>query len=163
MQKKGTYYQQAQNNHRSLKNLLAEYPQGSRPRLSRSSETGLQFYANESVENSVQTSIQEIYNDEQLREQLQLRGMMVFQSHTNIGQAIESPIRIEIEDLSVSELAPPPKKRQPLGAIILSNSIRCRIFRIAHTRPAVSSSVMPNFASAVLRVRERNITGWMRA
>jgi hypothetical protein len=51
-----------------------------------SSELGLRHYARETVENPVRTLIQEVYRDDQLREQLQLQGTMMFESHTNLPQ-----------------------------------------------------------------------------
>jgi hypothetical protein len=68
-----------------------------------SSELGLRHYARETVENPVRTLIQEVYSDAQLREQLQLQGTMVFESHTNLPQASESSIGKEMEQMSITE------------------------------------------------------------
>jgi hypothetical protein len=64
------------------------------------SELGLRHYARETVENPVRTLIQEIHGNEQLREQFRLRGTMMFESHTNLGQ---TSIDEEIEHLSITE------------------------------------------------------------
>ncbi|KAL5349529.1 hypothetical protein ACLOAV_005824 [Pseudogymnoascus australis] len=67
------------------------------------SEVALRHYARETVENPVRTLIEEIYKHEQLREQLQLRGAMIFESHTNLAQPIEQSMENEMEHMSVSE------------------------------------------------------------
>ncbi|KAH9203516.1 hypothetical protein DL95DRAFT_399263 [Leptodontidium sp. 2 PMI_412] len=67
------------------------------------SELGLRHFARETVENPVRTLIEEIHGNEQLREQLQLRGTMMFESHTNLGQQSETSIEEEIEHLSITE------------------------------------------------------------
>ncbi|KAH7418838.1 hypothetical protein BKA64DRAFT_565249 [Cadophora sp. MPI-SDFR-AT-0126] len=67
------------------------------------SELGLRHYARETVENPVRTLIEEIHGNGQLREQLQLRGTMMFESHTNLGQQSQPSIEEEIEHMSVTE------------------------------------------------------------
>ena len=67
------------------------------------SEVALRHYARETVENPVRTLIREIHQHEQLREQLQLRGTMMFESHTNLAQPIEPSMEKEMEDMSISE------------------------------------------------------------
>ncbi|RFU25118.1 hypothetical protein B7463_g11219, partial [Scytalidium lignicola] len=69
-----------------------------------SSELGLRHYARETVENPVRTLIEEVYRDEQLREELQLRGTMIFESHTSLPQPSETPIEEEIENMSITDL-----------------------------------------------------------
>ncbi|OBT59278.1 hypothetical protein VE04_00367 [Pseudogymnoascus sp. 24MN13] len=67
------------------------------------SEITLRHYARETVENPVRTLIEEIHKHEQLREQLQLRGVMMFESHTNLAQPIEQSMENEMEHMSISE------------------------------------------------------------
>jgi hypothetical protein len=66
------------------------------------SELGLRHYARETVENPVRTLIKEAYKDEKLREQLQLRGTVIFESHTNLGQPSET-LTGEMEGMSITE------------------------------------------------------------
>jgi tRNA A-37 threonylcarbamoyl transferase component Bud32 len=68
-----------------------------------SSELGHRHYARETVENPVRTLIQEVYRDDQLREQLQLQGTMMFESHTNLPQPSETSIEDEMEQVSITE------------------------------------------------------------
>jgi tRNA A-37 threonylcarbamoyl transferase component Bud32 len=68
-----------------------------------SSELGLRHYARDTVENPVRTLIQEIYQNVQLREQLQLGGTLMFESHTNLGNTSELLIEEEVEHMSISE------------------------------------------------------------
>jgi hypothetical protein len=68
-----------------------------------SSELGLRHFARETVENPVRTLIQEVYRDDQLREQLQLQGTMMFESHTNLPQPSETSIDEEMEQMSITE------------------------------------------------------------
>lgn len=67
-----------------------------------SSELGLRHYARETVENPVRTLIEEVYKDEQLRRQLQLRGTMTFESHTNLGQQSETSVEEAMEHMSIT-------------------------------------------------------------
>ncbi|OBT39281.1 hypothetical protein VE00_10595 [Pseudogymnoascus sp. WSF 3629] len=66
-------------------------------------EFALRHYARETVENPVRTLIQEIHKHEQFREQLQLWGTIMFESHTNLGQPIEPSMEKEMEHMSISE------------------------------------------------------------
>jgi hypothetical protein len=68
-----------------------------------SSELGLRHYAREIVENPVRTLIQEVYRDDRLREQLQLQGTMMFESHTNLPQPSGTTIEEEMEQMSITE------------------------------------------------------------
>lgn len=68
-----------------------------------SSELGLRHYARETVENPVRTLVGEVYKDERLREQLQLRGTMMFESHTNLPQPSDASIEEEMEQMSITE------------------------------------------------------------
>jgi hypothetical protein len=67
------------------------------------SEVALRHFARDTVENPVRTLIEEIHKHEQLREQLQLRGAMIFESHTNLAQPIEQSMENEMEHMSISE------------------------------------------------------------
>ncbi|KAL5351074.1 hypothetical protein ACLOAV_004649 [Pseudogymnoascus australis] len=67
------------------------------------SEVALRHFARDTVENPVRTLIEEIHKHEQLREQLQLRGAMIFESHTNLAQPIEQSMESEMEHMSISE------------------------------------------------------------
>ncbi|KFY28408.1 hypothetical protein V491_00477 [Pseudogymnoascus sp. VKM F-3775] len=67
------------------------------------SEVGLRHYARDTVENPVRTLIGEIYKYENLREELRLRGAMVFESHTNLGLPAEQSMENEMEHMSISE------------------------------------------------------------
>ncbi|OBT85169.1 hypothetical protein VE02_05617 [Pseudogymnoascus sp. 03VT05] len=67
------------------------------------SEVALRHYARETVENPVRTLIEEIHKHKQLRELLQLRGTMIFESHTNLAQPIEQSMENEMEHMSISE------------------------------------------------------------
>lgn len=68
-----------------------------------SSELGLRHYARETVENPVRTLIEEVFRDEQLREQLQLQGKMIFESHTNLPQPSKASIDEGMEQMSITE------------------------------------------------------------
>ena len=68
-----------------------------------SSELGLRHFARETVENPVRTLIQEVYSDARLREQLQLQGTMMFESHTNLPQPSETSMEGEMEQMSITE------------------------------------------------------------
>ncbi|CAD6445219.1 3a3088d6-d303-4cf5-9faf-e19c685c9a19 [Sclerotinia trifoliorum] len=90
-----------------------------------SSEIGLRSFACDTVERPVRRLIQEVYKDVQLREQLQLHGTMIFESHTNLGEDSEGSIEESMENLSITqttmpkngrrkaEKATPQKKRAP--------------------------------------------------
>ncbi|KAJ8059754.1 hypothetical protein OCU04_011394 [Sclerotinia nivalis] len=77
-----------------------------------SSETGLRHFARDTVENPVRTLIQEVYKDVQLREQLQLRGTMMFESHTNLGEDSKGSIEESMESLSITQAAIPKNGRR---------------------------------------------------
>jgi hypothetical protein len=47
--------------------------------------------------------MQEIYRDDQLREQLKLQGTVMFESHTNLPQPSETSIENDIEHMSITE------------------------------------------------------------
>lgn len=67
------------------------------------SELGLRHHTRDTVENPVQTFIQEIYKIEPLREQLRLEGILMFESHTNVGDAGGPSNEEEAQHMSVSE------------------------------------------------------------
>lgn len=54
------------------------------------------------MENPVRTLIEEVYKDEQLRQQLQLRGTMTFESHTNLGQQSETSVEEAMDHMSIT-------------------------------------------------------------
>ena len=66
------------------------------------SELGLRHYARETVENPVRTLIEEVYKEAPLREQLQLQGTMMFESHTNLPQPSKMSIDEEMEHMSIA-------------------------------------------------------------
>ncbi|KAJ9634904.1 hypothetical protein H2199_008768 [Coniosporium tulheliwenetii] len=68
-----------------------------------SSEIGLRHYARETVENPVRTLFEEVYKDEELRNALQLRGTVMFESHTNLGQPSGTSIDGGMEHMSITE------------------------------------------------------------
>jgi hypothetical protein len=70
------------------------------------SEVALRQYARETVENPVRTLIQAIHKHEKLRNQLQLQGTMVFESHTNLARSLELPMENEMEHLSAKHFFP---------------------------------------------------------
>jgi hypothetical protein len=68
-----------------------------------SSELGLRHYARETVENPVRTLIEELLRDETLREQFQLQGAVMFESHTNLGEKPNETFVTEtMEDMSMT-------------------------------------------------------------
>lgn len=70
------------------------------------SELGLRHFARKTVKNPVQTLIGKIYKDKQLRHQLQLLGVMTFESHTNLGKQSETAVAEAIKDMSLIETVP---------------------------------------------------------
>ncbi|KAJ9634885.1 hypothetical protein H2199_008749 [Coniosporium tulheliwenetii] len=76
-----------------------------------SSENGLRDYARETIENHVRTLIEQVYEDEQLRDVLGLRGKVVFESHTNVGDLSETTIEEEMERMTVAGPSTPIKTR----------------------------------------------------
>ena len=68
-----------------------------------SSELGLRHYARETVQNPVRSVIEEVYKDDLLRRELQLRGTMTFESHTNLGQQSRTSVEETIERLFITE------------------------------------------------------------
>jgi hypothetical protein len=71
-----------------------------------SAESGLRYFACDTVENAVRTLIDEAYKDAQLRDTLGLQGRVVFESHTTIGQQSETSILEEMEHLSIAGRGP---------------------------------------------------------
>jgi chemotaxis protein histidine kinase CheA len=76
-----------------------------------SSEAGLRDYVRETVENQVRTLIDEAYKDEPLRNILNLRGKVAFESHTNTGEPSESTIEEEMEQMIIAGPSTPIQTR----------------------------------------------------
>ncbi|EKG09024.1 hypothetical protein MPH_14005 [Macrophomina phaseolina MS6] len=68
-----------------------------------SSEDGVRKFAQDTVENVVQTLLEEVYKDEGLRKKLGLHGTVTFESHTNIGPADEESVDEAMGRMSISE------------------------------------------------------------
>ncbi|KAH7021698.1 hypothetical protein B0J12DRAFT_393167 [Macrophomina phaseolina] len=66
------------------------------------SEELLRHFARSAVEKPVQNIVDEIFNDETLREKLGLRGRVSFQSHTNLGRS-DATVDEAMERMSISD------------------------------------------------------------
>lgn len=67
-----------------------------------SSEIGLRHFERDVVENAVQKLVDETYKDPILREGLDLKGTVTFESHTNLGERSDSVLQ-SMEHMSISE------------------------------------------------------------
>ena len=72
-----------------------------------SGELELRSFARDVVENAVQKLIEEVNKDEKLRERLNLRGKIRFESHTNLGLAtsvsVDTMQQLSLNELSISD------------------------------------------------------------
>ncbi|KAH7016614.1 hypothetical protein B0J12DRAFT_722451 [Macrophomina phaseolina] len=68
-----------------------------------SSEDGVRKFAQDTVENAVQTLLEEVYKDERLRKKLGLHGTVTFESHTNVGPVDEELVDEAMGRMSLSE------------------------------------------------------------
>lgn len=66
------------------------------------SELGLRHFARDTVENPVRTLLQEMHNDTKLRDQLQLDGTIMFESHTNLGNSSETTAEEAVEHAPIA-------------------------------------------------------------
>lgn len=76
-----------------------------------SSETGLRNIARDIVENAVQRLVQEVYQDPILRVQLNLRGTVNFESHTNLGSQNGESVESAMRRMSVRSQSPSADRR----------------------------------------------------
>ncbi|EKG09409.1 hypothetical protein MPH_13560 [Macrophomina phaseolina MS6] len=67
------------------------------------SEELLRHFTRSAVEKPVQNIVDEIFNDETLREKLGLRGRVSFQSHTNLGQSDTTTVDEAMERMSITD------------------------------------------------------------
>ncbi|RYO76643.1 hypothetical protein DL764_010284 [Monosporascus ibericus] len=72
-----------------------------------SSEIGLRHFERDTVENAVQKLVDEAYSDSSLRDSLGLQGSVTFESHTNLGNAVDA-VSESFEHMSIGGDDGPP-------------------------------------------------------